>query len=453
MTHNSRMPRTASIVLAMALLASPPARALDEPAMPSNAGPLYYLLGGGQPLPRPASNFTTTRITANLRAGVGYTCGQFNFQQNLQQMVNQFTSRVRQLPGQLTGAVQAAIFALPGYLLNRANPSLYNVLTKTLDESANLFRLGVKSCQQIEQDVRQNRDPYKNLVTASIADRWNVNAGSGDLTVDLAREDTMENAADDGIVLADGNRYGGSGQPVAAINENVAIVGYNILLGRALDDRNAPTGDAAESTLARMWPTPQDAADWIADVAGSYTADLTEDGDATARAGRGLRPQVESLTTTLRAALEKAVNEDDFDDLRENITVMQIGSNIVRTIRDASPFDAAIMMDRLSMELAVAELQNRTLTAERLLYAGLASPYLVQSTAQTAVNDRIRQQTLPQLRAALDSIRSDLELRQQTLARTTQVILDYRASKAAATAAPGIPQPNTNPVTDGNVNQ
>ena len=444
--------QTAALVLTLLLPLN--SYALNEQQMPSDASPFYYILGGGQALPRPASNFTTSRITANLRAGVGYTCGQFNFQQNLQQMVNQFTSRVRQLPGQLTGAAQAAVFALPGYLLNRANPSLYNVLTKTLNETANLFRLGVKSCQQIEQDIRQNRDPYKNLITASIADHWNATAGAGGLTVDLARQETMKKGADKGVVLADGKHYGGNGQPLASINENVAIVGYNILLGRDLDDHSDASGHAADATLAKIWPNPQDAADWIADVAGSYTADLTKNGKTKARSGRGLRPRIEGLTTTLRDALKTAVDDDDYNDLRKNVSAMQIGPTIINAVRNANPFDASIMIDRLSMELAVAELQNRTLMAERLLYAGLASPYLVQSTAQTAVNDRIRKQTLPGLREALTAVRSDLELRQQTLTRTAKIILEYdSAKKAGVPNAAGLSAPTAAPVVNGNINQ
>ena len=442
--------RWLTLTLCIALLPVQ-AYALEEARIPSNASPFYYVIGGGQSLPRPAAGFQTTRLRSTLRAGLGYNCGQFNFAQNLAQMINQFNSKARQLPGQMTGAVQAAVLGLAGYLLNKANPALYNVVTKTLNESADLFRLGVKSCQQIERDTRQGRDPYKTLVTASVADRWQVNAGTGELTVDLARQDTMENAADNGVVLADGQRYGGLNQPVASINENVAIVGYNTLLGRALTDRSAPVGDAAEASMVKLWPTPQAAADWIASVAGSYTSDLTENGESAAQAGRGLKPGIDTLTQALRIALDTAVREDDYTLLRE-VTVMQIGPSVINAIRDADPFDASIMMDRLAIELAAAELQNQTLIAERILYAGLASPHLVQSTAQSAVNERIRMQTLPDLRAALDEVHRDLDLRQKTLTRTTSVILQYRGNEAAGNAgAPGVTQTDTNPVIDGNV--
>ncbi len=87
------------------------------PEVPNDISDLYYRLGGGQFLPPPGALNPSFNIRSRFKIGLGYSCGQFDFQNNVKQMVNQYRTKMRQLPGQLKAAVTAAIMSLPGYLM------------------------------------------------------------------------------------------------------------------------------------------------------------------------------------------------------------------------------------------------------------------------------------------------------------------------------------------------
>ena len=92
----------AAVLFAPALLA----QTVDESLPPIDAGThaLFYRLGGGPAVPAPGSNYVSQRVTARFKGGFGYSCGEFNFQENLSQMVNQLETQVREIPMQLQNA-------------------------------------------------------------------------------------------------------------------------------------------------------------------------------------------------------------------------------------------------------------------------------------------------------------------------------------------------------------
>ena len=93
------------------------AQVVDEslPAVDAGTQTLFYRLGGGRVVPAPGSGFVTHRVTARFKGGFGYSCGEFDFQNNVSQMINQIETRVREIPMQLQNAISAAVAGLPGY--------------------------------------------------------------------------------------------------------------------------------------------------------------------------------------------------------------------------------------------------------------------------------------------------------------------------------------------------
>ena len=179
-----------SLLALLLVLASGPTMAVEPPNLSATVGELYYRLGGGKVLPPPGAGFTTFAIRSRFTAGFGGSCGQFDFHQNITQMINQWKNRIREIPGQLQTAISAAIAALPSYLMMKYNPSLFNTLTRTLDEAFNLFQLSYKTCQQLETEMQKNpgANPYQGFLQASIADKWTWGAQNGELAADVANE-------------------------------------------------------------------------------------------------------------------------------------------------------------------------------------------------------------------------------------------------------------------------
>ncbi len=412
-------------------------------AAPNNASPvpaeisgLYYHLGGGRYLPPPGSNMSSYNIAARYRVGLGYSCGQFNFQDNITTMVNQMMTRVRQVPSQLTSAASAAVAGLPGYLIQKANPTLYNIITKTLDETANLFNLSFQSCQQLERELRQSpgTNPYQGFMRASIADRWTVGAGAGETAADVD-EAIKENPREPIKWLGD-NLYGTVANPLQ-INHDIVVAGYNIMLGRTSDVSitTAPVGALANQPIVKIWSSPLAAGRWAQEVLGDTKVVLV---DNTVKpetiAGKGLRPQVDLLEEPIHAALKLALNTDDYSDLNK-YTSTRISSGIVESLRAMPAGEAAVMIDRLISELAVSEARERLMLIKQMLLTGLKAPDLVASTAGATAVEYIRGTTFPDMERVTQEIFDALELKQKTVNRTTINILNHRSQQQSAGAS------------------
>lgn len=434
----------AMMLLFVALCA--PARAAP-PEVPTDISGLYYRLGGGQYLPPPGALNTSFNISSRFKVGLGYSCGKFDFQNNIKQMVNQFKSKARQLPGQLTVAAQAAVVSLPGYLLQKKNPTLYNLITKTLDETANLFNLSLKSCQEIERQMQKNpsASPYQGFLQASIGEIWTSGVNNGDLAADVAT-DIRSNPAKP-IKWLGGALYGTPANPIQ-INRDIVVAGYNIMIGRTGDVSviTAPTGAMANEPIVQIWRTPAVAGRWVQEVLGDTK--ILMDNNATkpeAIPGKGLRPKVALLEQSIDLALKDALEKDDYAALNA-FTSARVSSAIIDSLRNMPPGEAAVMRDRLISELAVSEARERMMLIKQMMMTGLRAPDLVASTGGPVAEKYIRENSFPDMSRVIREIFDSLELKQRTINKTTIAILNRAAQsrEAAASATPSAIEAGSN---------
>jgi len=443
-----------SLGLTMTLHAAP----RNASQIPPHISHTYYHLGGGRILPPPGAGVTTFNISARFKVGLGYSCGKFNFQDNVTQMVNQMTSRVRQIPGQLTTAASAAVAALPGYLIQKVNPTLYNIITKTLDETANLFRLSYKSCQQIEHDMQRNPDanPYQGFMKASIADRWTVAASSGDLAADV--DESINSATDrDPIRWLAGRLYGTADNPIQ-VNRDIVVAGYNIMIGRTGDVSvdTAPPSDSpmALEPIVQIWASPAAAGTWAQEVLGDLKIVMTPaDTPPASIAGKGLRPKVSALEISIDNALREALKTDDYAPLNR-YTSLRISASLIEGLHNMPPGEAAVLTDRLVSELAVNEARERLMLIKQMMMTGLRAPDLVASTGGATAKKHIRGSTFRDMDRVTREIIESLELQQRTLNATTIAIINHanRQRDAAASKTSGALQGGPNAL-DGAVDE
>lgn len=398
---------------------------------------LFYALGGGPVVPQPGSDMITTRVTARFKLGMNYSCGKFNFQNNVAQMVNQVKTQVRQLPMQLQGALSAAIAGLPGYLLQKINPTLYNTITKTLDETAELFRLSYKSCEQMESEMQRRGkgyNPYNGFMQAVAFNKWSIGATNGTNIADMPKNIT--NNPTGPIKWLGGKDYGTVSNPVQ-INHDLVIAGYNIMLGRNQDVSidTPPMGILANQPIVKIWPKPSDAGIWLQNIVGDKVIITTTETKPKSVNGKGLRPVVAALEPLIRAALIKAIDHYDFSDINKYSGV-HLSSGIVDALRDMSLAKRSVYMDRLVSEFAVNETLERVDLIRQMLSLGLNNPDNVAAKIAGDAAAYVRKTTLPELKTKVNEIFETLSLRRTTVNSTALTILQqYNARQMSGTTA------------------
>ena len=428
--------------------------AATDPSLPIidiSTHALFYKLGGGGAVPPPGSGYVTHRVTARFKGGLNYSCGEFDFQNNLSQMINQIETQTRQIPMQLQNAISAAVAGLPGYLMQKINPNLYNIVTKSLDETAELFRLSYKSCQSMEQEMRRDpgSNPYAGFMSVSIANKWSSGASAG---ANIADVDTSIKQDPTGPVKwIGGNDYGTAAKPVR-INHDLVIAGYNIMLGRSGDVsiNSKPTGTLGQEPIVKIWDRPSKAGEWIQRVVGDREI-VTDEEEPSHKSvtGEGLRPMVAELEPLIQAALLEAVNKYDFTDMNK-YTTLAISNGLVDGLRAMPLGERSVFMDRLVSEMAVNEVYHRVTLTRQMLLIGLNAPDIVASQASGNTTSYVRGSTLPDLDALVAEIYNDLSLKRTTVNSTALSIINQNTSRETSgiAAEPG-PVVNTPIMNDG----
>ena len=461
---------SATLAISTLQAAPPPV----EPGIPSNSGGFYYSIGGGGALPNPPTFANSTNSSLNLEFGFGYSCGRFDPTTDVEEMLTGLLDGVadaaRRLPQQLMFALEAAITAMPGYLLNKANPSLYNVLMKAYEDTFELYELSYQSCEAMERDIADGKNPYQNFIQATIADRWRINAGvatsEGGEPMTIDQVDHAIKTGDfaaEGLTLWAGKQYGGA-PPQEPIRPNylTAVVGYNVLLGNGEVDNPAGTGETTEDIegvpvevlLPTFWPNAGAAAEWIVNAIGDTEIRLQEGETSGAVGGSGLRAFALEESYEIHEALALAVDENDYSQIRGYKSTLQVSGNLIHAIRVAQPFDRAVMMQRLSSELAADLTHNHAVMAKEILRAGLNEAGIVMSTAAGDVREYIQGTSMPALDAAIRDIHEDLALRSATHARTAkQIMLQAESDLLSGSNASAPSQTNEIPLLDGRVRE
>jgi integrating conjugative element protein (TIGR03755 family) len=403
----------------------------QDPSLPkadeSTQG-LFYKLGGGRIVPAPGSGFVTHRITARLKIGFGYSCGEFNYQDNITEMINEIETKLRELPVQLQNGITAAAAGLPGYLMQKINPNLYNIVTKSLDETTELFRFSYKTCEQMEQDMRKGKNPYDNFMNVVVAGKWKNKADSGTNIADT-KADISKNP-EGPIIWLGGKEYGTANNPIQ-INHDLVMAGYNIMLGRTgnVSTNEIPVGVLANQPIVKIWARPSVAGDWVQEVVGDLVIITAEkNGQPTGISGEGLRPVVTALEPVIRDALVLAVNTHDFTDIND-YTSLTVSNGLVEGLRAMTLGERLVFMERLVSEMAVNEAFERVTLIRQMLLMGLKHPDNVAANISDKAEEYIRQTTFADLDSALSEIYKSLALKNTTVNTTAMAIINQNTAR------------------------
>ena len=335
---------------------------------------------------RPPTFSQKRSASANFSAGFGYSCGQFDPFDSVEQMIQSAIEKFKRLPQMFVQAAQAAVAGLPAYILNKINPSLYNVVTKQLDEAFKLFEINFKDCQTIEREIALGQNPYQSLVMAGIGDRMRVEMGFGDGTIDDRMMQVRTEGPSNGIVMSEGKRYGGEGQEPIEATKNVLTAGINLLTDRGVGNTRAFGESLHEKhPITVLFESPEDLVEFITDIYGSRAYQLTKEGPASSKPGYGYERKYVEIRDDTIEQLQKYVKREIDRKTFEKDTGFLIPPATIEEMRQLPPYSLSIAIDDQARTFAVDRLKLKLDYALQSVKTGLGEPNLAQSEAYEVI--------------------------------------------------------------------
>jgi integrating conjugative element protein (TIGR03755 family) len=452
-------------LMSLALLAvQVPVRA--QTAVPNTmtrtGGSLYYKVGGSDPAPLAANgNVLRVRLGVGGSIGLNYSCGKFNISAMWQSYMNEIRNFGDTIQDVLTGALMALIASLPMYILQRAQPGLYETLQTYYAKFEVAKDIAIKSCEEMEAQIKAGQDPYQDYVNLAKGEYWKdaVQYGATDSSGNAVaggdaravKREVQERPGIKGIEPYPGIKRGGADQPPLRLVRDTAVAGYNTTMTMPL--ATAPTNIYPMTTrLTRLWNNARDASTWAVDVIGDLEVatcpenNCGTDVESTGKGvvpGYGLQPKYDRAVVDVETRLASIVttNSPTYTNLQD---VAAPGVAITREVVDAlrrMPADERTMlMQRLAREVAMAQTIERALAIRDLLQSG-ASAALYEK-----VKDDIEMR-VAQLNKHIENLRFGERIRKELVSTTAETILEYDRNTAAARATssgpatPGTPRP------------
>lgn len=335
---------------------------------------------------RPPTFSQKLSASAHFSAGFGYSCGQFDPFDSVEQMIQSAIEKFKRLPQMFVQAAQAAVAGLPAYILNKINPSLYNVVTKQLDEAFKLFEINFKDCQTIEREIALGQNPYQSLVMAGIGDRMRVEMGFGEGTIDDRMMQVRTEGPSNGIVMSEGKRYGGEGQEPIEATKNVLTAGINLLTDRGVGNTRAFGESLHEKhPITVLFESPEDLVEFITDIYGSRAYQLTKEGPASSKPGYGYERKYVEIRDDTIEQLQKYVKREIDRKTFEKDTGFLIPPATIEEMRQLPPYSLSIAIDDQARTFAVDRLKLKLDYALQSVKTGLGEPNLAQSEAYEVI--------------------------------------------------------------------
>lgn len=419
-----------------------------------------YDIGGAEPISKPIWNaYNAVPLSVSVDADWSYSCGKFSMKNSVNQLLANLRNAGDDYLNAMVANAQAAVSSLPAILLQRASPSLYDVMQNGLlraQASANAARL---DCKAMEESIIASGGGvgavWNNFKQAAKLTDWKAEATytSGDVV--KASANVEQNAGKNGIAWVASNggaRAGGVGMPPINMVGDVMRAGFKqvVRLG------NAPAGAASIASespgasgksgvgvnslfdLYNLWfQGEQGAVDYINRVAGEVTTTTQAAGATTTRAGQGLRAEVFKEATRIRPLIIAAINRSRPMTAVERREISKGGTELspllVKAIRDLPLDDRALITERLINEIAMQNEILRALVAIAIYQQGDQLPNVQGSGTAKEKNAEV----ITMIRGYIEDLLYEDKIKKELVATTAISIL----GRAAAVRSTDVVQP------------
>jgi integrating conjugative element protein (TIGR03755 family) len=431
-----RIRTSLAILVLLAVLFAPAVSAVDAPV---GKQAWYYEIGGAEPLVIPPNkNVVTLDLGGSASLNLGYSCGKFSATASVTNLLNNLKQGLDDLVTQMVAAASSAIAALPAYILQRANPGLYELFQNYLVDAQNRVEIAFKTCEEMERDIAEGKNPYEDWIRVAKHFQWKSEMESGNDVVS-AKESVEDQGGDAGIPWIFGTA-GGAGQPPIEVIRDTSAAGYNVTLNKA--PNAAPSSaNASGPRLVDLWPTAQAASDWAVAVLGDKIVRTCDGCERSTRPGTGLLPQFEAerevVETDLTVLLSGGASPSFANLDKLSAPGVGVSRALIESLKDLPPEQQAILAGRLGAEIAQARTLERALAVRRLLLTGRRVPEAQQSEdAQQTVAESVEE-----MEREIDNFLYEARVRREIVSTTAAVVLrEGELQGAAGLATPTSPQ-------------
>jgi integrating conjugative element protein (TIGR03755 family) len=415
---------------------------------PSDDGAFYYSIGGGAPIGLPASTQTqTVTLGASLDWGSNLTCGDFDPFVTVSNQLNGVTAGFQQMMGNVIQAATAAVASLPGLILQRANPGLYDLMQNGVLQGKLDLEFAKSSCEEISRQLA-DKLPVDDWTLVSTGQRWRQVAAT-DQDIIEAKRTVDASAGEGGVPWVCDQLRGGAGQLPVEVNADTVTAGYNILLNRGPCDSTAVVVAVPEDErIAVHWDTPATAAAFAVEVLGDAAIRTCEGcGRLDSTPGKGLAFVHDSARVDVETALINLVSATTTPTLNDLMAVsappgIVLTRPLIEAIRADEERDRII--DRLAGEIALAQTLERALLVRRMLQTGKREPNIASiGPAQAALET-----SLSDLTAEIDGLLYELNVRAAITSNTAQKLL-VRKQQRDLSAPQEVLLPSEPPFSEG----
>ncbi len=412
-------------------------------------------MGGGSPSGGAAHRGAlSTQLSAGVRAN--YSCGKFDVGASWATLMN----GIHNLGSTITGAVQAGIASLPLYVLQRAQPGLYQLFQNFSQKADLMVSASLKSCEEMEAMIKNGKDPYEEYVAMAKGDLWKVKASAqGDVVQAKVDINKNEEAQRRGLDWVFGTKAGGAGTaPIQPIRD-LAVAGYNVTLNKSansLATANYGSSSLASTRLVQAFQTPEALAKWSTEVLGDQKIYLcTQDSSCptptSTVTATGLSPKFETeldgVLPSMRN-LAEAKSNSHADLAKVSAPGMAVSPQLVDAMRKLPPDVRSVAVNRLSQELAMHKVIDKALIARNTLISGMSLP---QATASNEIN-RQAQDKVDRLTQYINDLMFEFRIRKEMTGDTALAIMNNSlAAGSASTSVIGGTRSETAPFFDGAV--
>ena len=436
------------LVIALTVATGPDSYAAQAP---TEDGLWYYEIGGAEPVSVPANPaVVSTTLGGSAQLGLGYSCGKFDLVAAVTNTLNDIGSGVDNMMNAMTAAATSAIASLPALILQRANPGLYDLFQNALIKAEETMQLATKSCEQMEAEIAQGKNPYADLITLSKGNDWKVQMGIGGNDAVTAK-DTVESSNGDNGVPWIGGQAGGTGQPVLEFTGDLVEAGYNINMNRAVTD-TSPVPAASATRLSEIWSSPAEARDWTVDVVGENIVTTCDTCRKDSIPGTGLLPKLYQESATVTTEIQNLVSGATPPTLAnlDQITApgVAITRQVIEAIREMPASEQSLIMGRLVSEISTARTVEKALYARRLLLSGRQVPevYATEVAREHADN------SIAELDKEIENLLFETRVRKEVVSDTVATLLERAAAKRQSSlTVPEVPTLDPNPLRGGRV--
>lgn len=422
------------------------------PTMPSSGkgSTLYYHLGGSDAASRaPNPNASSFKLNLSGVARMNYSCGKFDAQLSLQNTLNQFSN----LGPTLTNAVRSGIAALPMYILQRAQPGLYELIQTYIQRAKDLVNLSFESCEQMEREALDGKNPYDKYVTLAMGERWKQEANSGSGDVVQTKQNVQTNGGRTGFSWIFGSNAAGENQPPAKIINDTVTAAYNLTMSHATTSPPTTSYAATGTRLAKAFATPSSASNFATDVIGDLEVSTCTEGGCPTKAskmGLGLERKLEDeipiaqgqLATLLTSSVP---NTTDLD--AASSPGVLVTRDLIDAVRALPKPEQAIAAGRLAQEIAVARTIDRALLIRQMLMTAKTIPEAQPQHISGHLDSKIAE-----INRAIDDLLYEVRVRKEVVSSSASTLLEaYRGARSASTANATATPVEQRPFIDGRV--